>query len=103
RIHRITRKEPSRGKSTIIDYVIASKTCFARVQDTRVLRGTEASTDHYLLRSRIRLPDGTTTKRQRSVKARIKNHKLKEKSVKEEYQKVVEEKFNNGDRREGNA
>ncbi|KAF2898251.1 hypothetical protein ILUMI_07922 [Ignelater luminosus] len=95
-------KKQSRGSSSI-DYVIISKKCFARVQNIRVLRGTETSADQYLLGTGIIPLDGTTTRRQRSVKTRIKNQKLKKESAREEHRRVVEEKFSNGDRKEDKA
>jgi exonuclease III len=53
-IHKYTREEPSRGEKSIIDYVLVEKANMRMVQDTRVKRGAEIGSDHYMVVSQIK-------------------------------------------------
>jgi len=66
----------ARGYRSIIDYILTNKKLSPLVNDTKVFRGYDVTTDHYLLFSKIRLPHcmGLPTnnyKRQRITKGHI--------------------------------
>ena len=44
------------GYRSIIDYILTNKKLSPLVNDTKVFRGYDVTTDHYLLISKIRLP-----------------------------------------------
>ena len=46
----------ARGYRSIIDYILTNKILSPLVNDTKVFRGCNVATDHYLLISKIRLP-----------------------------------------------
>ncbi|XP_039280839.1 uncharacterized protein LOC111056792 [Nilaparvata lugens] len=45
----------ARGYRSLIDYVIVNKKMSSQVQDTRVYRGSDISSDHYLVASKIQM------------------------------------------------
>lgn len=45
----------ARGYRSVIDYVIVNKKMSSQIQDTRVYRGSDISSDHYLVASKIHL------------------------------------------------
>jgi hypothetical protein len=53
-IHKMTWS--ARGYRSIIDYILTNKKLSPLVQDTKVFRGYDVATDHYLLISKICLP-----------------------------------------------
>lgn len=52
-IHRYTWEKPSLNQKSILDYIITRQKPHFKVVDTRVKRGANCSTDHYLLVSKI--------------------------------------------------
>ena len=46
----------ARGYRSIIDYILTNKQLSPLVNDTKVFMGYDVTTDHYLLISKIRLP-----------------------------------------------
>jgi hypothetical protein len=52
-IHKFTWE--ARGTKSIIDYIIINEKLKATIRDTRVLRGSEIDTDHYLLQSTFKI------------------------------------------------
>ena len=52
-IHKYTWHQDTRGLKTIIDYIITKQDTKWVVRDTRVYRGVECGTDHYLLMAKI--------------------------------------------------
>lgn len=86
-IHKYTWS--ARGSRTIIDYVIVNEKVSKLVEDTRVYRGYDVGTDHFLLISRISIPS-----RWKQIKRNInepkqtfKVHLLQEESILQLYQK----------------
>ena len=50
-----TWRHPRSKHSHLLDYVVTRKTCMHEILSTKALRGAECSTDHYLVRSQIRM------------------------------------------------
>ena len=46
----------ARGYRSFIDYILTNKKLSPLVNDTKVFRGYDVTTDHYLLISKIRVP-----------------------------------------------
>jgi hypothetical protein len=46
----------ARGNRSIIDYILTDKKLSPLVNDTKVFRGYDVATDHYLLTSKLFLP-----------------------------------------------
>ena len=65
-IHKMTWS--ARGYRSIIDYILTNKKLSPLVQDTKVFRGYDVATDHYLLISKIRLPQKGYTSIQRPLR-----------------------------------
>ncbi|KAF2879951.1 hypothetical protein ILUMI_26220 [Ignelater luminosus] len=92
-IHTITQQEPGRQESSSIDYIIVSRNCSIGVLDTRVLRRPEVGSNHYLVRMTFMIPICRMTKGKKNVNTRIKNHKLRKEKSREEFQNLVQEKY----------
>jgi len=58
----------ARGYRSIIDYILTNKKLSPLVNDTNVFRGNDVTTDHYLLISKIRLPQKWYTFTKRSLR-----------------------------------
>ena len=54
-IHKLTWRSPDRKTVNQIDHVMVNGCMRTSILDTRVMRGADVYSDHYLLRSRIRL------------------------------------------------
>jgi endonuclease/exonuclease/phosphatase family metal-dependent hydrolase len=52
-IHKITREAPERGEKSVIDYITVSKEMYKDILDSRVKRGPEIGSDHYLLQMEL--------------------------------------------------
>ena len=50
-----TWKHPRSRHSHLLDYVVTRKTSMSEVLSTKAIRGAECSTDHYMVRSQLRL------------------------------------------------
>jgi len=79
----------ARGYSSIIDYVLTNKKLSPLVNDTKVFRGYDVTTYHYLLISKIRLSPKwyTFTKRSLREEEIFRVHLLEDPSIKLLYQK----------------
>ncbi|XP_050499989.1 craniofacial development protein 2-like isoform X3 [Diabrotica virgifera virgifera] len=53
-IHKFTRQGPRESEKSIIDYILVERDNRKVIQDVRVRRGPEISSDHYLLEARIK-------------------------------------------------
>ena len=90
-IHKYTWE--GRGKKSIIDYVIGNEKIWPYILDTRVYRGAEADTDHYLLCSKIRLPKKYIRKQKvnkKIEKERYKIQLLEQPSIKDLYKRRLD-------------
>lgn len=90
-IHKYTWS--ARGSATIIDYIIANKKTWPLVQDTRVYRGPDISSDHYLLISKLKILKRwkkATSKNVNTESALFKVHLLKEDSIRTLFQNRLE-------------
>jgi len=65
-IHKMTCN--ARGYRSITDYILTNKKLSPLVNDTKVFRGYDVTTDHYLLISTIRLPQKWYTFTKRSLR-----------------------------------
>lgn len=98
--HKYTREERGRNEKSIIDYVITEKSARGIVQDVRVYRGAELSTDHYLLIAKIKQNNNTennrNNKKKNSTKKEskiIKTYKLQHEDIRDKYSDIVTEEF----------
>lgn len=87
--HKYTWSE--RGTRTIIDYVLVNAKTAALVEDTRVYRGADISSDHFLVLSKIKILRRwiTTKKSEKIFKETFKVNLLTEDSVKFLYQRRI--------------
>ncbi|XP_044766617.1 craniofacial development protein 2-like [Coccinella septempunctata] len=53
-IHKYTREVRSRGEKSIIDYILIQKEKRSTIMDTRVRRGPEIGSDHYVVMSKLK-------------------------------------------------
>ena len=82
----------ARGYRSIIDYILTNKKLSPLVQDTKVFRGYDVATDHYLLISRICLPQKGYTFIKRSPRQEVfRVHLLENSSIKSLYQRRLEQ------------
>ena len=90
-IHKMTWS--ARGYRSIIDYILTNKKLSPLVQDTKVFRGYDVSTDHYLLISKICLPHKwyAFTKRLPQYEEVFRVHLLEDPSIKLLYQRRLEQ------------
>jgi len=90
-IHKITRS--ARGYRSIIDYILTNKKLSPLVNDTKVFRGYDVTTDHCLLISKIRLSQKlyTFTKRSLWQEKIYSVHLLEDPSIKLLYQRWLEQ------------
>ena len=94
-IHRYTREVRSRGERSIIDYIMINKKYRKEVKDTRVRRGPEIYSDHYLVLTKIRTEEIVHDRKQVNsgtgvMREIIKVYKLRNKEVAEAYRVKVE-------------
>jgi len=89
-IHKMTWS--GRGCRSVIDYILTNKKLSPLVNDAKVFRGYDVTTDHYLLIFKIRLPQKwyTFTKRFLRQEEIFRVHLLEEPSIKLLYQRRLE-------------
>uniref|UniRef100_A0A1Y1M3Z3 Reverse transcriptase domain-containing protein n=1 Tax=Photinus pyralis TaxID=7054 RepID=A0A1Y1M3Z3_PHOPY len=90
-IHKYTREVRSRGERSIIDYIIIDRYHRKEIMDTRVYRGSEIYSDHYLVMSKMKVP----AEQYKAIRAignagklciqKVKTYKLKEEEFAREY------------------
>lgn len=81
---------------SMIDYIIVDERMRGMIVDTRVYRGLNVGTDHYLVMSRVRGLSKTWRRHPKVFKTeleRIKVERLNEKETKEEYARRLNESF----------
>jgi len=83
----------ARGYKSIIDYILTNKKLSPLVQDTKVFRGYDLTTDHYLLISKICLPQKWYTFINKSPRQEevFRVHLLEDSSIKLFYQRRLEQ------------
>lgn len=100
-IHKYTREMISRNEKSIIDYIMTERTSRNTVIDTRVKRGPEIGSDHYLVVAKIRdqleIKDKSDDKNTRKVVEfeTIRTYKLQNEEVAEKYKNTTAKKFVN--------
>jgi hypothetical protein len=90
-IHKVTWSV--RGCRSIIDYILTNKELSPLINDTKVFRGYDVITDHYLLITKIRLPQKwyTFTKISLRQEEIFRVHLLEDPSIKLIYQRTFEQ------------
>jgi len=83
----------ARGYRSVIDYILTNKKLLPSVQDTKVFRGYDVTTDRYLLISKICLPQKGYTFIKRSPRQEevFRVHLLEDPSIKSLYQRRLEQ------------
>jgi len=83
----------ARGYRSILDYILTNKKLSPLVNGTNVFRGYDVTRDHYLLISKIRLPQKwyTFTKRSLRQEEVLRVHLLEDTSIKLLYQRRIEQ------------
>jgi hypothetical protein len=83
----------ARGYISIIDYILTNKKLSLLVKDTKVFRGYDVSTDHYLLISKICLPHKwyAFNKRLPHNEEVFRVHLLEDPNIKLLYQRILEQ------------
>jgi len=83
----------ARGYRSIIDYILTNKKLSPLVNDTKFFKRYDVTTDHYLLISKIRLPQKwyTFTKRSLRQEEISRVHLLEDPSIKLLYQRRLEQ------------
>lgn len=94
-IHKYTREMRSRNEISVIDYILIDRTHRHEVQDTRVRRGPEIYSDHFLLLSKLKIRGGDSgcksNRRKTNIsKEVIKTYRLRNKEVTELYRTQTE-------------
>lgn len=93
-IHKFTWE--ARGTKSIIDYTITNEKMWPNVIDTRVYRGAEIDSDHYLVKTKIRIPKKYIKKKEykaETTEGKYKIQLLEEESVRKLYQQRLESKL----------
>ena len=98
-IHKYTREVRSRGEKSIIDYVIINREFRGEIKDTKVRRGAELYSDHFLVLSKVKIVErkrgrGSGIVRDRKNKSKskevTKTYKLREEEIARNYREAVE-------------
>lgn len=91
-IHKYTREEPSRGEKSIIDYVLVEAENRKQIIDTRVRRGPEINSDHYLvvtsLKKRMEIDNNANTEKAIHYET-IRSYKLTNEKIKKKFEEMV--------------
>ncbi|XP_076031906.1 uncharacterized protein LOC143019809 [Oratosquilla oratoria] len=87
-MHKATWMHPRLGHWHLLDYVIVRQRDISEVLITRVMRGAEASTDHRLVRSILRLKIRPITRR-RNLSPKINLAALQNSNTREAFQQAV--------------
>lgn len=96
-IHRYTREMSSRGEKSIIDYILVQKEKRAIVLDTKVRRGPEIGSDHYVVTAKIK-DENNTSKNEEKTKRKIEHeclrtHRLADKDIAKLYKMETDKRF----------
>ena len=97
RIHRGTWKAPGQEISNQIDHILINKRRASMITDVHTLRGPSCDSDHYLVRTKLRL---RIRKVQESTYRRSRKWdvtKLQNLSIKNKYEKNIAQKLNERD------
>jgi hypothetical protein len=97
RIHKYTWER--RGTKSITDYIIIGNRLKAYIRDTRVYRGSEIDSDHFILESKFEIPHKKQRHRNKRKpktsldKESLKTHLLEQESIRYLYGKRLKEKL----------
>jgi len=95
-VHKNTWYRPSMEQKSMIDFCIVLPDLFSDVLDIRVRRGTELSTDHYLVVCSLRISKPVSNRKSRKSAAtyrRIKWEALEDKEVRKQFAPSMIAKF----------
>lgn len=89
-IHKYTREVTSRGERSIIDFILVENKNRKIVMDTKVKRGPEIGSDHYVVIAKIREENGMRENRKngkgKTTTETIKSYKLRNKHIARKYE-----------------
>lgn len=96
-IHKYTREIESRRERSIIDYAIINRQFRAEVKDTRVRRGPEIYSDHFLVTTKIGVrgnrqgnhEEAQASERNNTAKEVIKTYRLQEEETANRYREKI--------------
>ena len=91
-IHKLTWRSPDGRTVNPIDHVLVNGNMRTSVLDTRVMRGTDVYSDHYLVKMRIRLKLARAQQR-RNVRERFDISKLQSEEIRRRYNTEVRNRF----------
>ncbi|XP_050514773.1 uncharacterized protein LOC126890015 isoform X1 [Diabrotica virgifera virgifera] len=98
-IHKFTRQGPRETEKSIIDYILIERNNRRALQDIRVRRGPEISSDHYLLEAKIKHriePQTRAAENRKKIESEtIKNYKLRDKQIAQKYEELTNLKITN--------
>ena len=91
-IHKLTWRSPDGKTVNQIDHVMVNGRMRKSIMDTRVMRGADIYSDHYLLRTRIRLKLARV-ERGKMVRVRFDICKLRSEEIRKRYNNEVKKRF----------
>lgn len=91
-IHKTTWKSPDGRTTNQIDHVMVNKTMRSSVLNTRVMRGADVYSDHYLVRTTIRMKLAKNNEQQKG-RERFDIAKLKDEDTRQRYNIEVRNRF----------
>ena len=91
-VHKLTWRSPDRKTVNQIDHVMVNGRMRTSILETRVMRGADVYSDHYLLRTRIRLKLARVEKR-KMTRVRFDVWKLQSKEIRRRYSIEVKNRF----------
>ena len=93
-IHKFTWVCPGRDLKSIIDYFVVRRDTRVRVKDVKVVRGADASSDHYLLLMKMSMRCKVQKAEKKAENVAIQIDRLKERKVRIKFQAKLLEKMN---------
>ena len=93
-IHKFTWEEPTRNRKSILDYILVSKDLRRYVLDTRVFRGFEVSSDHYLVCCNLRIKYNRDSINTRTKCYRMKVESLEDRDTRCTFETRVSNEYN---------
>jgi len=91
-IHKFTWCEETRNRKSLIDYIIVEKSLRNTVKDTRVYRGFEIGSDHFLVSSVLRI-NFKMVKKPFKVVRRIRADRLQDVGIRQLFQRSITEAY----------
>ena len=95
RIHKYTWECRGKGLRSLIDYFLVGKEARKQVVDTKVVRGAEIGSNHYLVLLKIKLKAKRRTggEGHAQTRGKVRINRLKDNDVRREFQVVIGEMY----------